>query len=296
MDQDGSHDIIEKLEGAIVQHGPHNDRVYLMKSPDCGTPPSLLLVRLDALAREKGYGKVFVKIPETLWPAFSATGYHREAIVPEYYPDGRACIFAARFYDPDRAKERDATQIREVMETCGLPSGHGDRNAAAAVEIVGCTPGDAEEMKTLFREVFVTYPFPIHDPSYLRAAMDTGTRFVGVRQEARLVALASLEPDACGSAAEMGDFATLPDWQGQGMARHLLTRLDLLAKEMGLTTTCTIVRALSFSMNRVFSCCGYRHAGLLVNNSQIAGSIQSMNIWYKPVEPKFLRGRFSSSC
>jgi hypothetical protein len=34
-------------------------------------------------------------------------------------------------------------------------------------------------------------------------------------------------------------------------------------------------------MNSVFGNCGYRYAGLLKNNSQICGSIQSMTVWYQ---------------
>jgi len=34
-------------------------------------------------------------------------------------------------------------------------------------------------------------------------------------------------------------------------------------------------------MNRVFEKCGYSHAGVLINNTQIGGRIRSMNVWYK---------------
>jgi hypothetical protein len=34
-------------------------------------------------------------------------------------------------------------------------------------------------------------------------------------------------------------------------------------------------------MNVTFARCGYRFAGTLINNTQISGRIESMNVWYK---------------
>jgi hypothetical protein len=43
----------------------------------------------------------------------------------------------------------------------------------------------------------------------------------------------------------------------------------------------TIARAISVGMNITFARCGYDFGGTLVNNTQIAGRIESMNVWYK---------------
>jgi putative beta-lysine N-acetyltransferase len=275
-------DTIEKIEGALIQHGPHNDRVYIMQVPEgnaAGAPA--LLETVHRLARKRGYGKVFARIPETWWPAFREAGYGQEALVPGFFSAGAACVFAGRFFDPQRATVQEGRRLHDVLEACrDLSSGEtGDPHLS--MEEHACTPGDAEEMAALFRSVFATYPFPIHEPAFLRHIMAEGSRFLGVRRDGRLAALASLEPDKGAPAAEMGDFATLPACRGMGLARHLLQLLDRMAAEAGLATTFTIARACSFGMNRAFARCGYRYAGRLVNNTQIAGSIQSMNVWYK---------------
>jgi hypothetical protein len=36
-------------------------------------------------------------------------------------------------------------------------------------------------------------------------------------------------------------------------------------------------------MNITFARAGYRYAGTLVNNTQICGQLESMNVWYKPL-------------
>jgi hypothetical protein len=43
----------------------------------------------------------------------------------------------------------------------------------------------------------------------------------------------------------------------------------------------TIARAASHGMNTTFARQGYRFAGTLVNNTHIAGGIESMNVWYR---------------
>ncbi len=53
----------------------------------------------------------------------------------------------------------------------------------------------------------------------------------------------------------------------------------------GIATLYTIARAISPSMNITFAKCGYAFGGTLINNTQISGSIESMNLWHKACYP-----------
>jgi hypothetical protein len=57
--------------------------------------------------------------------------------------------------------------------------------------------------------------------------------------------------------------------------------MDKKTRKLGIKTAYTIARAASHGMNSVFKNGGYTYSGLLKNNSQICGSIQSMTVWYK---------------
>ena len=127
----------------------------------------------------------------------------------------------------------------------------------------------------------MSYPFPIHEAAHIREAQEDGTRFFTVRAEGDLVAASSMEPGGAPGTVEMTDFATLPSYRGQGLATRLLDTMDRHASESGLRVAYTIARALSFGMNITFARCAYQYAGTLINNTQIAGSIESMNVWYK---------------
>jgi putative beta-lysine N-acetyltransferase len=90
--------------------------------------------------------------------------------------------------------------------------------------------------------------------------------------------------DVGNSNVEMTDFATLPDHRGRGYSYYLLKKMEEKMHEMGIITAYTIARARSYGMNTVFSRSSYSYAGTLVNNTNISGSIESMNIWYKRLD------------
>ena len=77
------------------------------------------------------------------------------------------------------------------------------------------------------------------------------------------------------------DFATLPEWLGNRFARHLLARMEQEMKAKGIKTTYTIARAASPGINSTFGRAGYHFSGRLKNNTNISGSIESMNVWHK---------------
>ena len=81
--------------------------------------------------------------------------------------------------------------------------------------------------------------------------------------------------------AEMTDFATLPEFRAQGYAGILLKTMEEQMEKKGIKTVFTIARALSSGMNITFAKNGYTYGGRLVNNTNISGNIESMNIWYK---------------
>ena len=136
-------------------------------------------------------------------------------------------------------------------------------------------------MRRAIDSVFVSYPFPIHDPAHIREAQEEGTRFFTVRDGGNLVAASSMEPGGAPGTVEMTDFATLPSHRGQGLATKLLGTMDDHAKEAGLQSGLHHRSGPSFGMNITFARHSYEYAGTLINNTQIAGSIESMNVWYK---------------
>ena len=275
-------DIIQNIEGSVVQHGPHNNRIYLIRFNPSGTHS--LITALDDMALKNGYGKIFAKIPEPSWRAFKSAGYIKEAVVPRFFTGKIDGFFIAKYFCPRRQKAQNNENLFKLARQTGeKPTEIINRSSRAIRDIASCKPSDVTEMSAIYQNIFKSYPFPIQKPAYLKRMMREGVLYYCIRIEGRMAAIAAAEIDLKSKNVEMTDFATSPKWRGLGLAGMLLKYMDRKTRELGIKTAYTIARAESMGMNSVFRNNGYNYAGLLKNNSQICGSIQSMTVWYKPL-------------
>ena len=273
-------DTIETIDGALIQHGPHNDRIYLMQLRRAD--PERIAEILEDLARRKGYGKIFAKIPAPAWPIFKSGGYVKEAQVPGFFHGQTDGCFVAKFFSPERRQIPTAEKRLERIGPQGMGSADPIHRPGRFGRVVkACRPSDAEELSRIYRRVFASYPFPVHRPVYLKRVMKEGGRYFAIHIEGRIAAAAAAEIALREQYAEMTDFATLPKHRGRGLAGSLLRHMETTVHKLGIKTAFTIARAASPGMNAVFRKNGYRYAGLLRNNTQIGGRLESMTVWYK---------------
>ncbi len=271
-------DTLLQLNGALVQHGRSNDRIYLM---DIGSADASLLVpELLELATRRDYGKIFTKIPRSVSGPFLDAGFLIEATADKLFQGQEECLFLGKFLDEKRHDETMASEYESVRELA-LSANRTKARQKHTVRL--CTKEDADSMAKLYGKVFDSYPFPIDDPSFIKKTMDEDTVYAGIEVDGELVALASGECsfDKNKRFSEMTDFATLPKKRGNGYALQLLAFLEDELKKRGILTAYTIARAISPGMNITFAKAGYTYGGRLHNNTNIAGNIESMNVWYK---------------
>ncbi|TKB48875.1 putative beta-lysine N-acetyltransferase [Ferrimonas sediminicola] len=273
------YDVLASLEGAQIQHGPNNNRIYLMELGKAD--PARLIDQMQDLAAEKGYGKIFAKVPEHRASQFLAKGFRLEARIPDFYPECDA-LFLGHYPDPRRALDGETHQLHRVLQLAKrnlapVPS------TAVDTGVRRCTPEDVRTMARLYRRVFPSYPFAIDDPDFLLDSMRDNVDYFCIEQQGRMLAVAAAEKAPHSLTAEMTDFATLPDAQGHGFAGRLLQQMERQISHQGYRLAYTIARAHSVGMNRTFARHRYLMAGRLTNNTQIGGRIETMNVWYKPL-------------
>jgi putative beta-lysine N-acetyltransferase len=275
-------DHVESFGRSRIQHGPLNDRVYLMKLDRADLPD--IIEHIHELAMRRGYSKIFAKVPAYAKTHFKQAGYQLEAAIPNFYNGREDGLFMACYYEADRMIDPDFEQVQTVIEKAqekAAPPQQGDIRQGLLCRLA--TPLDCQQMSELYRQVFESYPFPINDPEYLRQTMAENVTYAGIWQDKKLLALSSAEVDKKMANAEMTDFATHPDSRGHGFANFLLQTMEDLMAKTGIKTCYTIARATSFGMNITFARNSYTFAGTLINNTQISGSLESMNIWHKQV-------------
>jgi len=278
-------DKIEKIGNSTIQHGKFSDRIYLMKLQRDDFPG--ILSKLDRMMGEKVYTKIFAKIPGWAKRGFEANGYQKEAFTPGFYNGKSDALFMAKYFSKNRGKLSPEEQetIRKVIETA---RGKATQNPRIPDLPEDCSYRIIEEkdrfdVVEVYKVVFETYPFPIHDPSYILETMRDNIVYFGIWKGDRLVAVSSSEMDTESQNVEMTDFATLPEYRGHGFALFLLEKMEREMTKRGILTSFTIARAVSFGMNITFAKMGYRFGGTLIHNTNISGSIESMNVWYKPL-------------
>jgi len=275
----GAVDQKEKLGRSVIQHGRLSDRIYLMELAREDMPG--LPDELDHLAKNKNYSKIFAKVPESFADEFASREYMTEAIVPGMFGEKEAGIFMGRFLDPGRSMMTDPEAIREVLEVSQAGAGNKAVPETGDYRLRKCTASDIEEMAEVYNEVFDSYPFPIDDPAYLAETMKDNMVYYGAWQEETLAAVSSAEMYPSQGNVEMTDFATREEHRGQHLAIRLLRMMEVEMTGRDITVAYTIARALSYGMNITFARSGYTFAGTLVNNTNIAGKIESMNVWYR---------------
>jgi putative beta-lysine N-acetyltransferase len=277
-------DTIEVLKhGSILQHGKHNDRIYLMKLVQ--EDFAEIIQTLHKLSTENSYTKIFCKVPKWAAPLFFSDGYMLEASIPKFYNSEEDAFFVSKFLNSDRrlAIEKPALNTLSELLVHKNNSNRTLKKSTTEFAVRKLNINDVNSIVEIYKQIFLSYPFPIHNPDYISETMDEDVQYYGIEVNEKLAAIASSEIDKKGLNAEMTDFATSGEFQGMGLANILLRHMETEMKEQGIATLYTIARLNSIAMNKTFLRLSYNYSGTLINNTNIAGKIESMNVYYKHI-------------
>lgn len=272
--------VTNKIGKSMIQHDHENNRIYLMKMHKEDTEN--LLNSLEEIAREKKYTKIIAKIPSSAKLLFLQQGYSVEAIIPKFYKNREDGVFAAKYFSIDRQEETDKEIVKSVLNASMKKSNKSDLSTLSKeFNYRKADEKDAEDIAEFYKRIFKTYPFPIFDSQYILTTMRENVIYFTIWNEDELIAASSSEMDIDNLNVEMTDFGTLPEYRGKGFAVYLLGKMEKEMINRGIKTAYTIARSVSYGMNTAFSKKGYTFAGTLINNTNISGRIENMNVWYK---------------
>ncbi len=272
-------DTIQEYRKSVIQHGKESDRVYVIKC----APNDVKAVKdhVNTLAERNGYSKIFIKCRKKNSEPFINDGFVAEAVIPAFFGEDD-CLFLSKFTNDNRAyPDREKKELIESVLKAAKAKASSSNTDTSFPEVRELTLSDVSELTKLYKKVFKTYPFPIFDPVYISETMKNHIVYFGIFDGGKLVAAASSETDISTFSVEMTDFATDPDYLGNGAAFKLLVTMEKAMRERSMKTSFTIARSHSYGMNITFAKAGYKFCGTLINNTNISGEIESMNVWYK---------------
>ena len=276
------YDNIVTIGKSKIQHGKNNNRIYLMHLHKDDYPT--IIGKMESLASKNDYTKIFSKIPKWAIQSFAASGYIEEAVIPKFYYGKHDTHFFSKFINGSRANS-DKLNQHKINKIIQLAISKKDESLTSSLKpslrMKVLNQSDIMKLAELYRRVFRSYPFPIFEQEYLLETMNNNVLYMGVFSDNNLIAASSAEMDITSKNAEMTDFATLQDFRGNNLSLFLLNNMESEMFKRDIRTLYTIARSVSFGMNITFGRMGYKFAGTLVNNTHIAGKIESMNVWYK---------------
>ncbi|EMT53935.1 hypothetical protein I532_07965 [Brevibacillus borstelensis AK1] len=216
-------------------------------------------------------------------PAWLSLGYRQEGVIDGFF-QGENAYMLASFLTEERATSMHHLAEEEILqlslskrpETKTLPVGYSLREA---------TEEDAEELASLYKTVFATYPTPMDDPEYVRKTMRESTYYIVAEHDGRIACAASAEVTERFGSAELTDCATHPDHAGKGLLQPIFTALEEKMNGQGIYYLYTLTRAQSAGMNITAAKHGYAYRGRLINNCTIFSGYEDMNIWVKSLRP-----------
>jgi putative beta-lysine N-acetyltransferase len=242
----------------------------------------LICRRLDYLATKNQFDKIFIKATAQEWQGFLAHGYMLEGLILHYF-SGENAYVVSRFLSRDRISSptllEESALIQELMSRpraarpLDLPEGY---------TLAIATEDDIPGLVILYSHVFASYPSPLTMPDYLLSTMRRNLVYAVIKDpEGNIVSAASADLDVKHSNAEMTDCATFSAERGKGLMRILLVRLEQELVRRGIRGAYTLARANAPGMNKVFYDLTYEYCGRLINNCDISGGFEDINIWSK---------------
>lgn len=261
----------------------YNQRVKLLRYE--ATDLGAMILRVRALAAVNGFDKVTAMAGKDDWLEFLRFGYVLEAVI-KYFHDGADAYVVSKFRSQERLASPSLMEeillIERIMasppdvERTPMPEGYELRFAERS---------DIPELLALYQTIFETYPSPLIHGSYLETVFEHESLFAVCTHDGAIVAAASAELHPHDRAAELTDCATRKDARRLGLMTHILGLLEGELRTRGYVCAYTMARARSYGMNNVFYRMGYSFQGRLVNNCDIYGAYEDMNIWVRKLGP-----------
>lgn len=263
-----------------IKYDENNDRAYLMKLSDA--PTDSVIQYIEDMAKEMQLGKISCKVPEDSIEQFIENGYEVEAQIPNYYRYDENVVFASKFINQQR-ELLSAEELREIASNIELAKSKANSEAKEVNESIRFKVLDKRDLgqaAELYKSVYKTYPYPVYDAAYLESTLDR-IMYFGAFLDGRLISCSAAEMNLEGNNVKMKDFVTAKEYFGTGISSELLKIMERIMRIKGISTAYSITRAFSKDMNITFAKNGYQYSGTLKNDLNIAGKIESMNVWYK---------------
>ncbi len=214
---------------------------------------------------------------------FTQAGFCIEGKIDGFFKGADAyCV--SYFMDSKRKISENPEQKDKIIAQCLMSdSRHPAGSSNLPYSIRTAAQRDIGEIAALFSTVFSTYPTPVYDEEYIRQTMNGKILYKVAESEGKIIGIASADMDMDNRNAEMTDCATYPEYRGKGVLSNIIYELESELKNRDFITLYSLSRAVNTGINKVLCKHQYKYRGRLINNCNICGAFEDMNIWIKMI-------------
>lgn len=258
-----------------------NKRIKII---DFNTITTQNLKKIIHFASKQHLDKIICNCTSDYFETFTNSGFVLEGKIHGYYK-GKDAFCVSYFITSDRKVCSNFSKKDLLVKECLNHKNTYIKNKNnIEYTIRNATEADIEEMIKLFATVFSTYPSPIYNDEYLKQSMHEKVLYKVAVYNEKIVSIASADMDKENLNAEITDCATYPAYGGNGILSNIIYSLECDLKSKGFITLYSLSRSINPSINFVLSKHNYNYTGRLINNCNICGTFEDMNIWVKNIQ------------
>ena len=238
--------------------------------------------RIVHFAAKENLGKVICNCDANSFENFINAKFHLEGKIDGYFQGEDA--FCMSYFIRSSRKLHKSLNKENLFLVESLNAGNSfvyDNNFK--YEIRDAKESDAKEIAKLFSNTFFTSPSLVHDEEYLKKTMNKKTLYKVAVDNGKIISVASADLNSLNLNAEITNCATYPKYRCKGVLSNIVYSLELNLKNMGFICLYSLARSISPGINLVLSKHGYKFRGRLINNSNICGTFEDVNIWVKNI-------------
>ncbi|MVX66078.1 putative beta-lysine N-acetyltransferase [Clostridium chromiireducens] len=241
------------------------------------------LKRIIHFASKQHLSKIICNCSIESFETFINAGFNLEGKIDGYFKGNDAFCMSYFISCTRKVCSNFPKKDSLVKECLSMKNTYIHRNNSMEYLIRNATKNDIKEMVDLLSTVFLTYPSPIYDEEYLTQTMNEKVLYKVAVHDGKIVSIASADMDEKNLNAEITNCATYPTFRCKGILSNIIHSLEYDLKIKGFLTLYSLSRSINPSINFALSKHNYNFAGRLVNNCNICGAFEDMNLWVKNI-------------
>lgn len=258
-----------------------NQRIKILNNKKVSTNN---LRKIVEFAQDNKIGKIIANCLTQDWEYYIESGFELEGFIEGYYK-GKVALCMSFFNDENRKKTLNHEEKDLIIKECLENKKNNDCFEKKNCYIIrNANENDIKDMVNLFSGVFATYPSPVFDENYIKKTMNEKILYKVAVFGGKVVGIVSADMDFENMNAEITDCVTSEEHRCKGITSKIIDSLEKDLKKKGFFTLYSLARSINIGVNKVLSKHNYVYNGRLINNCNICGSFEDMNIWVKTIK------------